>query len=78
MLASLTAAELTTINADLPILLSLSSNGYYDWLNRPEQPTKRAEQSSVIDEAIRIAFEDRKHRYGSTRDACSFLLTSLA
>jgi len=47
--------------------LGVSSSGYYDWLNRPEKPAKRAEQSSVIDEAIRIAFEDRKHRYGSPR-----------
>ena len=47
--------------------LSVSSSGYYDWLKKPEKPAKRTERSSVIDEAIRIAFEDRKHRYGSPR-----------
>jgi transposase InsO family protein len=47
--------------------LSVSSSGYYDWLSRDDKPVKRAEQSSVIDEAIRIAYEDRKQRYGSPR-----------
>ncbi len=50
--------------------LSVSKSGYYDWQTRqsqPHQPIKRHERSSVIDEAIRIAFEDRKHRYGSPR-----------
>ena len=47
--------------------LGISSSGYYDWRNRPQKPAGRAAQSSVIDEAIRIAFEDRKHRYGSPR-----------
>lgn len=47
--------------------LSVSSSGYYDWLIRLDKPVKRNERSSVIDEAIRIAFEDRKQRYGSPR-----------
>jgi putative transposase len=47
--------------------LNISSSGYYDWLARSDKPAKKAEQSSVIDEAIRIAYEDRKHRYGSPR-----------
>jgi len=47
--------------------LSVSSSGYYDWLNRLDKPAKRSAQRSVIDEAIKIAFEDRKHRYGSPR-----------
>ena len=47
--------------------LSISSSGYYDWISRLDKPVKRNERSSVIDEAIRIAFEDRKQRYGSPR-----------
>jgi len=47
--------------------LDVSSSGYYDWLNRPEQPARRSQRKSVIDEAVRIAYEDRKHRYGSPR-----------
>lgn len=47
--------------------LSVSSSGYYDWIARLDKPVKRNERSSVIDEAVRIAFEDRKERYGSPR-----------
>jgi transposase InsO family protein len=47
--------------------LSVSTSGYYDWVNRQDKPAKRNERRSVIDEAIRIAFEDRKQRYGSPR-----------
>jgi putative transposase len=47
--------------------LSVSTSGYYDWKARQGNPIKRNERSEVIDEAIRIAFEDRKQRYGSPR-----------
>jgi putative transposase len=47
--------------------LSVSTSGYYDWVNRLGKPVKRHERSGVIDEAIKIAFEDRKQRYGSPR-----------
>lgn len=47
--------------------LSVSTSGYYDWVNRQGEPKKRSERRGVIDEAIRIAFEDRKQRYGSPR-----------
>lgn len=47
--------------------LGVSTSGYYDWLKRRDKPAQRNERSSVIDEAIRIAFEDRKQRYGSPR-----------
>ena len=45
----------------------ISTSGYYDWRARQNKTVKRNERSSVIDEAIRIAFEDRKERYGSPR-----------
>lgn len=47
--------------------LDISTSGFYDWHTRQNKPVKRNERSSVIDEAIRIAFEDRKQRYGSPR-----------
>jgi len=47
--------------------LGVSTSGYYDWQARQNKPVKRNERTSVIDEAIRIAYEDRKHRYGSPR-----------
>lgn len=47
--------------------LDVSSSGYYDWLGRPKKPVERSHRQSVIDEAVRIAYEDRKHRYGSPR-----------
>ena len=47
--------------------LGVSTSGYYDWFNRQGKPVKRHERSDVIDEAIRIAFQDRKQRYGSPR-----------
>ena len=47
--------------------LDVSTSGYYDWKARKDTPVKRNERSDVIDEAIRIAFKDRKERYGSPR-----------
>ena len=47
--------------------LDVSTSGYYDWKHRQANPNKKHKDLSVIDEAIRIAYEDRKHRYGSPR-----------
>ena len=47
--------------------LDVSTSGYYDWKARKDKPVKRNERSDVIDEAIRIAFKDKKERYGSPR-----------
>ena len=47
--------------------LEVSTSGYYDWKHRQANPIKKHENLSVIDEAIKIAYEDRKHRYGSPR-----------
>ncbi len=47
--------------------LSVSTSGYYDWKNRQGKPLKRNERSEVIDQAVKIAFEARKQRYGSPR-----------
>lgn len=48
--------------------LAVSTSGYYDWLKREQKPPSDKHRSTaVIDEAVRIAFEDRKQRYGSPR-----------
>ena len=47
--------------------LCVSTSGYYDWQARQSKPPKRSERQSVIDEAIAIAFKDRRERYGSPR-----------
>ena len=47
--------------------LSISTSGYYDWQNRLSKPTKRHERQNAIDEAVRVAFNNQKQRYGSPR-----------
>ena len=49
--------------------MNVSTSGYYDWQTRKRNPspTKPSKRSEVIDEAMRIAFADRKQRYGSPR-----------
>lgn len=47
--------------------LGVSTSGYYDWQTRQNKPAKRSERQSVIDEAVAIAFKDRRERYGSPR-----------
>ena len=47
--------------------LSVSSSGYYDWLARKDQISTRLARQRIIDEAVRIAFDARRHRYGSPR-----------
>jgi len=47
--------------------LGVSSSGYYDWLARRARPRKRDERLAIIDEAVRIAFEAERARYGSPR-----------
>ena len=47
--------------------LNVSTSGYYDWKKRRGKPSKRNLQSREIDKAVRMAFETRKHRYGSPR-----------
>ena len=47
--------------------LSISTSGYYDWQNRLSKPTKRHERQKAIDEAVRVAFDNQKQRYGSPR-----------
>ena len=47
--------------------LGVSTSGYYDWLARKNAVTAQQQRQAVIDEAVRIAFESRRHRYGSPR-----------
>ena len=47
--------------------LGVSSSGYYDWLARRARPRERDERRAIIDEAVRIAFEGERARYGSPR-----------
>jgi putative transposase len=47
--------------------LCVSTSGYYDWQARQSKPPTRSERQSVIDEAIAVAFNDRRERYGSPR-----------
>lgn len=47
--------------------LCVSTSGYYDWIARQVKPPQRSERQSVIDEAVAIAFKDRRERYGSPR-----------
>jgi len=47
--------------------LGVSTSGYYDWFNRQGKPVKRHEHSDVIDEAIRIAFQDRSNSLDGRR-----------
>lgn len=47
--------------------LGVSTSGYYDWLARKNAISAQQRRRAVIDEAVRIAFESRRHRYGSPR-----------
>ena len=49
--------------------MNVSTSGCYDWQTRKRNPssTRPSKRSEVIYEAIRIAFADRKQRYGSPR-----------
>ena len=48
-------------------LLSVSSSGYYDWLNRPI--SKRAQENIRLTAEIKRIFDDEKYRAGSVRIA---------
>ena len=47
--------------------LGVSSSGYYDWLARRDQPRPRERYRAIVDEAVRLAFERERERYGSPR-----------
>lgn len=47
--------------------LSVSTSGYYNWLARKKQPCARSEWKKIIDDAVVLAFERRRKRYGSPR-----------
>lgn len=47
--------------------LGVSTSGYYDWLRRQEKPCSKRVHRAIVDEAEKIAFEKRRHRYGSPR-----------
>jgi len=47
--------------------LKVSKSGYYDWTKRLDNPTERHERRQSIDQAVLLAFEHRKYRYGSPR-----------
>ena len=47
--------------------LEVSKSGYYEWKQRQDKPTQRHERRQTIDQAVLLAFEQRKDRYGSPR-----------
>jgi len=47
--------------------LGVSSSGYYDWRARRDCRRPRHKHQDAIDEAVRIGFENERHRYGSPR-----------
>lgn len=60
------AAKLTIVRqCDL---LDVSSSGYYDWRARQNRDqSEREQQRAVIDQAVKLAFDNNKQRYGSPR-----------
>lgn len=48
-------------------MLSISANGYYDWLNRPQ--SLRAQDNAVLAAKIKAIFDDEKSRAGAKRIA---------
>ena len=46
-------------------LLSVSTSGYYDWLNRPE--SKSQQISQALEKKIKAVFDEEKQRAGSPR-----------
>lgn len=47
--------------------LGVSTSGYYDWRRSRDQCSRRKERQVVVDEAVRVAFTQRRERYGSPR-----------
>lgn len=47
--------------------LDVSRSGYYEWKQRLSVPSPKHEQRQTIDSAVLLAFDKRKHRYGSPR-----------
>ena len=50
-------------------VLGVSTSGYYDWRQRRDKPSGRAERTQAIDTAVKACFERKKQRYGSPRVA---------
>lgn len=48
-------------------LLGVSRSGFYDWHSRRDKPNKQVLAREVIDNAVRVAFESNKERYGAPR-----------
>lgn len=48
--------------------LEVSTSGYYDWKARKDgEPPERSRRREEIDQAVKMAFEKRRGRYGSPR-----------
>ena len=47
--------------------LGISRSGYYDWKRRGCRSNDRTHRQQAIDDAVSLAFEARKQRYGSPR-----------
>lgn len=58
--------------SDIPVTrqcqwLCVSTSGYYDWQARKRRTSLRSERQKIIDDAIALAFTQRRQRYGSPR-----------
>ena len=47
--------------------LGVARSAFYDWRQRQAQPNPTHERLQQIDQAVLLAFDQRKHRYGSPR-----------
>ena len=48
-------------------LLEVSRSGYYTWVLRQSQPSKRTQSRDQRDHLIKVAFKENHERFGSPR-----------
>ena len=56
-------------------VIGVSTSGYYDWRQRRDKPSERANRTQAIDTVVKQCFERKKQRYGSPRVALELVKT---